>query len=216
VAAAGEFAIVLGDRIPVAGGNFGRVGVADCAAVVSIELAAQLQFQRVHAADELLVHLLDQGGITGETARIQTAHLVDQGLQLLPRLGTILHHGPNLVEKVQSLVNLALGIGGVGTLLRGYGPPSDASIAGVITAIRATTAIGATSRIAYLTRDAVANLATLTGLAALPLLLTWSAGLAGGLAAGLTGAAGLALSWLRVGLSVGASTKSSQLVAQTG
>jgi len=212
VAAAGESAIVLGDGIPIAGGNFGGVGIADCATVVSIELAAQLQFQRVHAADELLVHLLDQGGITGETARIQTTHLVDQGLQLLPRLGTILHHGPNLVEKVQSLVNLALGIGGVGTLLRGYGPPSDASIAGVITAIRATIAIGATSRVTYLTRDAVANLATLTGLAALPLLLTWSAGLA----AGLTGAAGLALSWLRVGLSVGASTEAGKLVAQTG
>jgi len=53
-----------------------------------------LQFQRVHAADELLVHLLDQGGIPGETAGIQIAHLIDQGL---------------LVEKVQSLVDLALG-----------------------------------------------------------------------------------------------------------
>jgi hypothetical protein len=31
-------------------------------------------------------------------------------LQLLPRLRTILHHGANLVENVQSLVNLALRI----------------------------------------------------------------------------------------------------------
>ena len=91
VAAAGEFAVVLGDRVLIAGRDLGRVGVADRAAPVFIELAAQLQFQRVHAADQLLVHLLDQRGIPGETAGIQIAHLIDQGLQLLPRLGTILH-----------------------------------------------------------------------------------------------------------------------------
>ncbi len=82
-----------------------------------IELAAELQFQRVHVADQLLVHLLHQFGIPWETAGIQLAHLVDQGLQLLARLGTILHYGANLVEEVQSLVNLPLGIGRVGALL---------------------------------------------------------------------------------------------------
>ena len=124
VAAAGELAVVLGDRVLIAGGDLGRIGVADRAALVFVELAAQLQFQRVHAADELLVHLLDQSGIPGETAGIQIAHLIDQGLQLLPRLGTILHHGANLVEKVQSLVDLALGVGRVGTLLgRGAARP---------------------------------------------------------------------------------------------
>ena len=115
--AAGEFAVVLGNRILIAGGDLGRVGVADRAAAAFLELAAQLQFQRVHAADELLVHLLDQRGIPGETAGIQIAHLIDQGLQLLPRLGTILHCGTNLVEKVQSLLDLALRIGRIGTLL---------------------------------------------------------------------------------------------------
>ena len=115
VASAGEFAVVLGDRVLIAGGDLGRVGVADRAALVFIELTAQLQFQRVHVADELLVHLLNQSGIPREPAGIQTAHLIDQGLQLLPRLGTILHYGTNLVEKVQSLVNLALSIGRVGT-----------------------------------------------------------------------------------------------------
>jgi hypothetical protein len=40
MAAAGEFAIVLGDRIPITGGNLCRIGVADCAAMVLIELAA--------------------------------------------------------------------------------------------------------------------------------------------------------------------------------
>ena len=131
VAAAGEFAVVLGDRVLIAGGDLGRVGVADRAALVFIELAAQLQFQRVHVADELLVHLLDQRGIPGETAGIQIAHLIDQRLQLLPRLGTILHRGANLVEKVQSLVDLALRIGRVGTLLRRHGLAGDARIAGV-------------------------------------------------------------------------------------
>ena len=188
MAAAGEFAVVLGDRILIAGGDLGRVGVADRAALVFIELAAQLQFQRVHAADELLVHLLDQGGIPGETAGIQIAHLIDQGLQLLPRLGTILHYGANLVEKVQSLVNLALGIGRVGTLLRRHGLTGDASIAGVIAAKHVAIAIArAAGRIAYRTGEAVADrtrlasacLTTLAGLAVLPWLLTWLTGLTG-------------------------------------
>lgn len=202
MAAAGKFAVVLGDRIPIAGGDLGRVGIADCAALISIELATQLQLQRVHAADELLAHLLHQRGITGETARVQAAHLVDQGLQLLARLGTILHCGTNLVEKVQTLVNLALGIGRIGTLLRGNGPPGDAGIAGVNPTIRVPIAIGrAPGRIAHLTSDAVADLAGLTGL---PATREW-AGLEL-LAAGLTLA----------GLSVGMSTEAGKLVAQAG
>jgi len=180
VAAAGEFAVVLGDRIPIPGRNLGGVGIADCATLASIELAAQLQLQRVHAADKLLAHLLDQGGIAGETARIQAAHLVDQRLQLLARLGTILHCGTNLVEKVQPLVDFALGIGRVGTLLWRHGTAGDASIAGVIAAIHPIAIARATARIAYRTGDTVADLTrlpsagltTLTSLAVLPLLLT--------------------------------------------
>jgi hypothetical protein len=37
--------------------------------------------------------------------------LVDERLQLLPRLGTVLHGRADLIEKVQTLFNLALGIG---------------------------------------------------------------------------------------------------------
>ena len=40
----GEFAVILGDRILIAGGNFGWVGVANRAAGLFVELAAQLQF----------------------------------------------------------------------------------------------------------------------------------------------------------------------------
>ena len=91
MAAAGEFAVVLGHRVLIAGGNLGRVGVADGAAAGFLELAAQLQFERVNGADQLLVHLLDQGWVPGETFGIETPHLINQGLQLLARLGTILH-----------------------------------------------------------------------------------------------------------------------------
>src|SRR5471030_422145 len=148
VAGAGEFAVVLGDRVPIAGGDLGRVGVADRAAAAFIQLAAQLQFERVHVADELPVHLLHQGGIPRETAGIQIAHLIDQRLQLLPGLGTILHYGANLVEEVQSLVDLALGVGRVGTLLGRHGLTGDARIAGVIGTHPVAIAIGrATGRI---------------------------------------------------------------------
>ncbi len=94
--AAGEFAVILGDRVLITGRDLGRVGIADRAAMFFIELAAQLQFQRVHLADELLMHLLNQGGIAGETAGIQIAHLIDQGLQLLaaPRDYPALRHEP--------------------------------------------------------------------------------------------------------------------------
>ncbi len=156
MAAAGKFAVVFGDGIPIAGGDLSRVGVADRAAAVFIELAAQLQFQRVHAADQLLMHLFDQGGIAGEALGVQTAHLLDQRLQRLPRLWIILHCGTNLVQKVQSLVNLALRIGRVGTLLGRCGLTGNASIAGILAAIYVPVA-PATARIAYRTCDAVAD-----------------------------------------------------------
>jgi len=72
-----------------------------------------LQFQRVHAADELLMYLLDQGWIAWETARVQIAHLLDQGPATVARaLGIVLHRRANLVQSVQCLIDLALGIGG--------------------------------------------------------------------------------------------------------
>ena len=125
MAAAGEFAVVLGDRILIASRDLGRVRVADRAALIFLKLATQLQFQRIDAADQLLVHLLNQAWIPGETFGIQIPHLIDEGLQLLPRLRTILHHGTSLVEKVQSLVDVALRIGGVGPLLRRHRSPGD-------------------------------------------------------------------------------------------
>jgi hypothetical protein len=176
------------------------------------------------------VHLINQSGIPRETAGIQTAHLIDQGLQLLPRLGTILHYGTNLVEKVQSLVNLALGIGRVGTLLGRHGPTGYASIAGVISANSAAIAVGraTTGWIAYWTGEAVpdrtrltsACLTTLAGLAVLPWLLTWLTGLTrlpvavelAGLELLAAGLPGLTLSRLRVGTSA----ETGELVAQTG
>jgi hypothetical protein len=155
--------------------------------------------------------------------------LIDQRLQLLPRLGTILHYGTNLVEKVQSLVNLALGIGRVGTLLGRHGPTGYARIAGVIGANSAAIAVGrATTRIAYRAGEAVpdrtrlasACLTTLAGLAVLPWLLTWLTGLTrlpvavelAGLELLAAGLPGLTLSRLRVGTSA----ETGELVAQTG
>ncbi len=78
--------------------------------LVFIELPAQLQFQRVDATDELLVHLLHQrrdsrGNGLGSRLRISSMRT----LQLLPRFRTILHGGANLVENVQTLVDLRAG-----------------------------------------------------------------------------------------------------------
>lgn len=80
VAPAGKLTVVFGHGVPVAGGYFGRVGVADGSALVLIELAPQLQLKRVDAADELLVHLFDESRITGEPAGIQFLHLIDKRL----------------------------------------------------------------------------------------------------------------------------------------
>jgi len=144
---------------------------------------AQLQFQRIHAADQLLVHLLDQSRIPREPLGIQIAHFIDQGLQLLPRLGAILHCGTNLVQQAQALFNLALRIGWIGTLLGRDRLTGNASIAGVKGAICVPVAIARTApRIADLTGDAVADLprlasATLASLllAAALTTLTWLA-----------------------------------------
>jgi hypothetical protein len=229
VAASREFAVVLGHRLFITGGDLGRVGVADGAAAVFIELAAQLQFQRIHFADQLLVHLLDQGGIPGEAAGVQLAHLINQSLQLLPRIGAILHCGANLIEKIHSLVDLALRIGGVGTSLRRHRPSRDASIAGVNAADYIAIAAGPTGRIADLAGKAIANLtglasaglttltrlARLPGLAAAELALTVAAKLALAVTALLAfvGTALLAWAGLRIRL---ASAEAGELVAQTG
>ena len=77
VTSAGEFAVILGDRILIPGGNLGWIGIPNRAALLLVELAAQLQFQRIHITQELLVHLLDQAGIAGETAGIEVTHLID-------------------------------------------------------------------------------------------------------------------------------------------
>jgi hypothetical protein len=172
VPAARELPVILGDRILIPRGYLGRVGIAYRATPAFIELMAQLQFERVHAAGELLVHLLDQRGITRKTAGIEIAHLFDQRLQLLPRLGAILHRRSNLVEKAQSLLDLALGVCGIRTLLRSYGLTRDTSIARIVAAISSSIAAATARRIAYAARNAVADLArpvptslaTLTGL----------------------------------------------------
>jgi hypothetical protein len=183
------------------------------------------------------MHLFDQRGIAGETAGIQIAHLIDQGLQCLPCLWIILRGGTNLVQKVQPLFNLALRIGRVGTLPRRYGLTGDVIIADILAAIYVAVAPATAARtnhtIADQTRWASAGLAhllsTLTTLAALPrlTLLTTLAALPTLtrltlLLAGLTGAAvltltiltlsGLTLSKLRVGLT---SAEVAELVAQT-
>ena len=143
----------------------------------------------------------------------------------MARLGAVLHCGTNLVEKVQSLVNLALSIGWVGTLLRRHSPAADSRVAGVHTAARVAIAVGsATGRIAR-TGEAVPDrtrlpssgltsllLALLPSLAALPWLLAWLTRMTGlpvagelagleRLAPGLAATSGLTLSRLRVGTS---------------
>ena len=116
-----------------------------------------MKLQRFVVFYVLLLYLLDEGGIPGVTAGIQFAHLVNQGLQLAPRLGTILHYGTDLVEKIQSLVNLALRIGRVGTSLGRYSLTLDSSIASVIAAKPVTIATSrAAGRVPDLTSDAVA------------------------------------------------------------
>ena len=77
----------------------------------------------------------------------------------MARLGTILHHGTQLVENVQTLIDLALGIGRIWTLLRRCGLSGNACVAGVH---RAAIAITATVRTGCSAGNAVANRTRLT------------------------------------------------------
>lgn len=90
VAAARKFPVVLGDRILIPRRHLGRICVANRPALLLFQLSPQLQLERVHAADELLMHLLNERGIPRETARIQLAHLIDQRLEFLLCLRAIL------------------------------------------------------------------------------------------------------------------------------
>lgn len=124
------------------------------------------------------MHLLDQRRIAGETAGVEIAHLLDQRLQLLPRLGTFLHYCANAVEKVQTLINLALSIGRVRALLGRHGMTGDLRIAGIPGANVSAVAILllATAGIANRTRGAIAY-ASLASAALLATLLTTLPGL---------------------------------------
>jgi hypothetical protein len=223
MASAGELAVVFRYRVLIAGGNFGRIRVAYRAAPGFVQLAAQLQFQRVDIADELLMHLLYQLGISAETGGIQIAHLVDESLQLLPRLRAILHYRAKLVENIQALIDLALGIGGIRTLLRRRGLPGNARVAGVHRAaiasvgvgiaccpagdpvadstglacrLTTSTALAATTLASLLTLSLALSLALLSGLATLSLLLSALAASALTLALTLALALSLALTLL--------------------
>jgi len=106
VVAARELAVIVGDRVLITRGDLGRVGIADRAALILIELVAQLQLQCVHAAQELLMHLLHQTLIPGETFGIEISHFGDQRLQLLFRLRAVLHRRADLVQQVQTLIDV--------------------------------------------------------------------------------------------------------------
>jgi hypothetical protein len=162
--------------------------------------------------------------------------LLDQGLQRLPRLRVILRGGANLVQEVQALVNLALGIGRVGTWPGRYGLAGDVIIADILATIYVAVAPATAARtnhtVADHTRLASAGLAyllaagltTLTALATLTRLtlllpgLTALTGLAIPTELTVFSLAGLALSILtlsrlRIGLT---SAEVAELVAQTG
>jgi len=176
--AAGKLTVVFGDRGLVAGGHFGRVGVADHAALVFVELVAKLEFERVDFADQLLVHLLYQRRVARETAGVEISHLIDQRLQFGARFRAILHDGADPVEEVEALGNLRLGIGGVGSLLRRNGVALNATVAGVVGSQAvlllaiASTARHTVADIAGAAWAVLPALPTLTVLATLTLTLT--------------------------------------------
>ena len=208
---AGKFAVILGNRVLIACGNLGRVRIADGSTLLFIELAAQLQFQRVDVAQQLLVHLFDQARVPGETAGVEIAHLIDQSLQLATRLGAVLHCRAKLVQNVQALVNLTLGIGRVGTLLRCDRSTGDSRVAGVDATVRVASAIGgAAGRIAYRSGEAIADGTSLVS-AGLTGLLTRRTSLPRLLAGLLTALAGLAL--LLAGLAIAAELSGLELLA---
>lgn len=170
VTAPGDFAPVLGNRVLITRRDLGRVGIADSAAVVFIQLAAQLQFQGIQFADQLLVHLLHQTLIAGEPLGVQVPHFLDQLLQLCLRLRTILHGASNLVKDAQRLVNLALRVGRVGGLLGIAGPARAIPIIAAVNIAEGYTALttAATLGVIYLTGTAIADLAL--SVLALPVL----------------------------------------------
>ena len=95
----------------------------------------------------------------------------------MTRFGTILHGGAYLVQKVQPLFDLPLGVCRVGALLGRHGLTHDVSIAGVVVAKCGVTAIVRAGG----TGDAVAHRTRLASATLTSLLLA-----AGALAAGLT------------------------------
>src|ERR1700674_5111681 len=62
---------VVGDGILVPGGHRVGIGAADLTGPLVVTVAAQLELERVEAAQQPLVELLDHRRVAGEAAKIQ-------------------------------------------------------------------------------------------------------------------------------------------------
>src|SRR5438128_1673667 len=72
-----EAAKVVGDGVLVTGGHGVGIGAADLTGPLAVLIAAQLELERVKAAQQPLVELLDHRRVAREAAKIQMLHLVD-------------------------------------------------------------------------------------------------------------------------------------------
>src|SRR5271156_6582375 len=69
---------VVRHRVLIAARYGQRIHTADLTGLLIIETLAQLQFQRVQFAEQLLMNVLDHLRVAGKAPEIQMLHLADQ------------------------------------------------------------------------------------------------------------------------------------------
>ena len=75
-----------------------RIGAADLPGALVVQVAAQLELERVHAAQKPLMKLLDHRRIAGEAAEIEVLHRRDQLLDLTLHFGIVRDLAAKLVS----------------------------------------------------------------------------------------------------------------------
>jgi hypothetical protein len=199
---------VFGPGVSVAGGHRGGIAAANLAALLTCDLATNLQFEAVYAGKHLRVQLLDESRIAREATRIDGLHLADQALDIAQSGGLIaiglaqiveLAHGVlieplhlglrerlRLTARVAFGENLAAGVHA--TVVIAPAPPAAVhATVPIATADAVAASVGAALLAAILAATLLphAGLLPLATLLALTSLLTLAAGLLAALALAL-------------------------------
>jgi hypothetical protein len=161
--------IVIGNRILISGWYL--VGVAG-PRLGRDAIVLQLEFEPVHRAEDLPVHLFDHLGVAAKTAWIELLHLSGQLCDIFRSLWISGYHLPQLIQLTHTVPVAVFGVGGVKRIGGGLRllPGLAVTVVAGVDVVPDGAVYRATSTVACRLR--LLALARLTGILTLPVVLS--------------------------------------------